>query len=89
MHKFTSRKFWVCVGACLASLATSITALHSDNSIVASIGIICTIASAAVYATVEAYVDANRTYETVVRDDDDRSDVATLIAEVENEDSED
>ena len=89
MSKLTSRKFWICVAAFLASLGTSIAGLHSDNSIVASIGIICTIASAAVYATVEAYVDANRTYETVVRDDDDRSDVATLIAEVENEDSED
>lgn len=72
MNKLTSRKFWICVGAFLASLSTSITALHTDNEILASIGIICTIASAAVYATAEAYVDGNRDV-TIERSDDDRS----------------
>lgn len=60
IRKLTSRKFWICVAAFLASVATSVTGLQSNNQIVASIGIICSIASAAIYASAEAYVDAAR-----------------------------
>ena len=70
MSKLASRKFWICAAAFLASLGTSITALRSDNEIIAAIGLVCTIASAAVYATAEAYVDGNT---RITRDDDDRS----------------
>ena len=60
IRKLTSRKFWICVAAFLASVATSVTGLQSNNQIIASIGIICSIISAAIYASAEAYVDAAR-----------------------------
>lgn len=57
MYKLRSRKFWICVAAFLASIGTSIAGLKSDNEMVASVGIICTIASSAIYAFAEAWVD--------------------------------
>ena len=60
IRKLTSRTFWICVAAFLASVATSVTGLQSNNQIVASIGIVCSIISAAIYASAEAYVDAAR-----------------------------
>lgn len=57
MKGFTSRKFLICAAAFLGSIGTSIAALHSDNQAVASVGIVCAILSAAIYAAVEAYVD--------------------------------
>lgn len=58
MEKLTSRKFWVCVAAMLASIATSIAGIHSNNPTVIAIGTICGIVSAAIYAFCEAWVDA-------------------------------
>lgn len=58
MQKLTSRKFWVCVAAMLASIATSISGLHTGNETIASVGIVCGIVSAAIYAFCEAWVDA-------------------------------
>lgn len=55
--KLTSRKFWVCVAAFLASIATSIAGLATSNATVAAIGTICGILSAAIYAFCEAWVD--------------------------------
>ncbi len=57
MNKLTSRKFWICVAAFLASVATSISGLVTENQTVAIIGTVCGIASAAIYAACEAYVD--------------------------------
>jgi hypothetical protein len=57
MSKLKSRKFWICVAAFLASIGTSVAGLKSDNEIVASVGITCTIASSAIYAFAEAWVD--------------------------------
>lgn len=59
MQKLTSRKFWVCVAAMLASIATSISGLHTGNETIATVGIICGIISAAIYAFCEAWVDAS------------------------------
>lgn len=56
--KLTSRKFWICVAAMLASIAASIGGLNSGNEIVTSIGIIASVISAAIYAFCEAWVDA-------------------------------
>jgi hypothetical protein len=70
--KLTSRKFWITVAAMLASIATSITGMHTDNTTITAIGMICTVISSAIYAGAEAYVDANRVIETVERDDDDK-----------------
>ncbi len=56
-NKLSSRKFWMAAAAFLASIGTSIGALSTDNSVVAAIGIICAMLSAAIYASAEAYVD--------------------------------
>lgn len=58
MKKYLSRKFIICVAAFLGSLGTSITALQTGNKIVAAIGLICSMFSAAFYAACEAWVDA-------------------------------
>lgn len=58
MEKLTSRKFWICVAAMLASIATSIAGIHSNNPTIIAIGTICGIVSAAIYAFCEAWIDA-------------------------------
>lgn len=57
MNKLTSRKFWICVAAMLASIATSVAGLQTGNTTIAAIGTICGIVSAAIYAFCEAWVD--------------------------------
>lgn len=57
MSKLTSRKFWIAVAAFLASIGASITGFAIDNTIISTVGIICSIVSAAIYAAAEAYVD--------------------------------
>lgn len=58
-EKLTSRKFWICVAAFLASVATSIAGLATDNQSVLLIGTVSGILSAAIYAFCEAWVDAS------------------------------
>lgn len=58
MNKLTSRKFWICVAAMLASIATSIAGLQTGNTTIAAVGTVCGIISAAIYAFCEAWVDA-------------------------------
>ena len=55
--KLTSRKFWICVAAFLASVATSISGLVTDNQTVLIIGTIAGILSAAIYSACEAAID--------------------------------
>lgn len=55
--KLSSRKFWMAAAAFLASIGASISALATNNEIVASVGIVCVVLSAAIYGAVEAYVD--------------------------------
>lgn len=57
MNKLTSRKFWICVAAMLASIATSIAGIQTQNTTIATIGTVCAIVSAAIYAFCEAWVD--------------------------------
>lgn len=57
--KLTSRKFWICVAAMLASIATSIAGITTDNQTVLTIGTVCGVLSAAIYAFCEAWVDVN------------------------------
>lgn len=56
-NKWTSRKFWISVAAFLASIATSISGLAVSDNRILTIGIICGVLSAAIYAAAEAYVD--------------------------------
>lgn len=55
--KLTSRKFWICVAAALASLGTGISGIVAGNQTLAIIGSVCTVISAAIYAFCEAWVD--------------------------------
>lgn len=57
MEKLTSRKFWICVAAFLASIATSIAGIKTDNQTIVIVGTIAGILSAAIYAFCEAWVD--------------------------------
>ena len=56
--KLTSRKFLLSLAAFLASLATSITGITTENQTITIIGTVCGILSAAIYAACEDYVDA-------------------------------
>ena len=60
IRKLTSRKFWICVAAFLSSVAPSVAGLQTNDTMLASIGLACSIFSAAIYAAAEAYVDAAR-----------------------------
>lgn len=57
MEKLKSRKFWICVAAFLASIGTSVAGIQSNNNTVITIGTVCAILSAAIYAFCEAWVD--------------------------------
>ena len=57
-EKLQSRKFWVTIAAVLASLGTGITGIVQGNETLTIIGSVLTVISAAIYAGVEAYVDA-------------------------------
>lgn len=57
MKKLTSRKFWICVAAFLASIAASIAGITTENQTVLIVGTVCGILSAAIYAAAEAWVD--------------------------------
>lgn len=69
--KFTSRKFLICLAAFLGSIGTSIASLNTGNQKVATVGIVCAVASAAIYAACEAWVDASHCNDIVVEDDDE------------------
>lgn len=58
IEKITSRKFLISLAAFLASIATGISGLVTDNQTIAIVGIVCGILSAALYSAAEAYVDA-------------------------------
>ena len=57
LKKITSRKFVLSLAAFLGSVAASISGIVTDNHTITSIGVICGVLSAAIYAAAEAYVD--------------------------------
>ncbi len=57
-NKLMSRKFWMAVAAFLASIGSSIAGFATQNEVLATAGIICSVVSAAIYAASEAYIDA-------------------------------
>lgn len=57
IKKLSSRKFWICAASFLGSVATSIAGINTGNDVVAGVGIVCGVLSAAIYAGAEAYVD--------------------------------
>lgn len=56
-NKLTSRKFWICVAAALASLGTGISGIIVGNQTLTVIGSVCTVLSAAIYSFCEAWID--------------------------------
>ena len=91
LTKLKSRKFWLTVAAFLASIATSITGLATSNTTLAQAGIICGVLSTAIYAAVEAYVDAssqyaNSTTTTTTKQVSATSTDKTLVQKVMNTD---
>ena len=56
--KLTSRKFWLCVAATLASLGTGISGLIQGNERLALAGGILLVLSSSIYAFCEAWVDS-------------------------------
>ena len=53
-----SRKFWISVAAFLGSIAVSISGIVTGEKWITITGTVCGVLSAAIYAAVEAYVDA-------------------------------
>lgn len=62
-NKITSRKFWLSVAAFLGSVAVSISGIVTGEKWVTITGTVAGILSAAIYAAVEAYVDASHKAE--------------------------
>lgn len=60
IRKLTSRKFWIAVAAFLASVGGSIAGIQTGDEALKTVGIVCAVASAAIYSACEAYVDAAR-----------------------------
>lgn len=56
-NKLTSRKFWLCVAAALASLGTGISGLVQGNERLALAGGILLVISSSIYAFCEAWID--------------------------------
>lgn len=59
-EKLTSRKFWFACAAFLGSMGAALKGLNCQNDKIATVGIICSMLSAAIYSAAEAYVDAHR-----------------------------
>lgn len=63
LRKLSSRKFWLSVAAFLGSVAASVSGIVSDNEVLATVGVVCGVLSAAIYAAAEAYVDGKEVKE--------------------------
>lgn len=57
-NRLTSRKFWLSIAAFLGSIAASIAGIVTEEKWITITGVVCGMLSAAIYAAVEAYVDA-------------------------------
>lgn len=68
--KFTSRKFLICLAAFLGEIGTGIAALRTGNQTVATVGIVCALVSAGIYAACEAWVDASHCNDVVLEEED-------------------
>ena len=88
-QKLSSRVFWVCLAAFLASVSSGIAGLGSGNDTVAGIGIACGVISAGIYAATEKATDIARiksdTKQTVMTQQvtassDDMYTVASVLA---------
>lgn len=58
LSKLSSRKLWISIAAFLGSIGGSVTGYATGNETLATVGVVCTMLSAAIYVAAEAYVDA-------------------------------
>lgn len=56
--KLTSRKFWMCLAAVFASIATGIAGYSSDSKELAIAGLVCGTVATCIYNVCEAMIDA-------------------------------
>lgn len=73
--KLSSRKFWICVAAALASLGTGISGLIQGNQTLAIAGGVLLVISSSIYAFCEAWVDAKAVQKNIDIDFDESGDV--------------
>lgn len=90
--KLLSRKFWLAAAAFLGSIGSTVAGTATDNQALASVGVVCAMLSAAIYAAAESYVDAsaqkaNVTYteKNVSATASDRAIVAKTLGGDQNE----
>lgn len=88
-QKLSSRVFWICLAAFLASISSSIAGLGTGNEVAAGIGMACGVISAGIYAAAEKATDIARinadTKQTVMSQQvtassDDMYTVASVLA---------
>lgn len=58
LSKLSSRKLWISIAAFLGSIGGSVTGYATGNETLTTVGVVCTMLSAAIYVAAEAYVDA-------------------------------
>lgn len=69
-RKLSSRKFWISVAAFLGSIAASVAGIVTDEKWITITGVVCGTLSAAIYAAMEAVVDAAHADDTIFVDDE-------------------
>lgn len=74
MKNFTSRKFLISLAAFLGSVAASIAGIATADKTIATVGIVCGVLSAAIYAACEAYVDGKAVGMTFEDDAEEEED---------------
>lgn len=60
LSKLASRKLWLMIAAFLGSIGASVAGITTGNDTVTTIGTVCAVLSAAIYAACEAAVDVAR-----------------------------
>lgn len=60
MNKFLSRKFLISIAAFLGSIGASIAGIICEDTTITTVGLVCSILSAAIYAACEAYIDGEK-----------------------------
>jgi len=65
VDKLKSRKMWLSIAAFLGSIGMSVAGLATDNTTIATVGIVCSMLSAAIYSAAEAYIDASKKEDSV------------------------
>ena len=88
-QKLTSRVFWLCIAAFLASVSSGIAAIGNGNDTIGTVGIVCGVVAAGIYAAAEKATDIARIKsdtklttmtQNVTATSDDMYTVATVLS---------